>query len=323
MHRKKISSGFNIITCLLLLSVTVTNAGCQKLPALDELQIRDIEVTQEQRDIIYQHLKDFPDFTEVSLAFIREGQVSYYGVIIVDGTMRDTLNRSNLFEIGSITKVFTSTLLAGMVLDSFVSLDDPVTKHLSIKLKDDIQITFKQLANHTSGLPSLPKDFMAGALFHMDDPYRHYDNEKLVKYMTERVDMVTEPGSTYAYSNLGAGFLGYALGEISGHTYEQMLQDEIFNKYGMSASTSVITRVNGSLVQGRNASGKPTSNWDLASLVAAGGIFSSVEDLAKFALSQFDSTNLELALTRRETFRDGSTNLGLGLGWHLVKAPDG
>jgi len=87
------------------------------------------------------------------LAFINGDNVNFYGIIRQNDSIIYTDNSQHIFEIGSITKVFTAHLLAKAVLDNKVKLNDTINDYLTIKCKDDIPITFKSLANHTSGLP--------------------------------------------------------------------------------------------------------------------------------------------------------------------------
>src|SRR5690606_26358709 len=119
----------------------------------------------------------------------------------------------------------------------------------------------------------------------------------------------------YQYSNLGAGLLGYTLCKIDNNTYEDLLQKKIFSKYDMQNSTAEINKIKGNLVKGLNNEGKEVPNWELSILAGAGGIFSTVEDLSHFAVSQFDYSNKELKLTREKTF-EINDNVDIGLGWH-------
>ena len=179
--------------------------------------------------------------------------------------------------------MFTSTLLSNFVIDQELKLDDKIQDYLDFKIKSKNGITFKELANHTSGLPRLPSNLN---LLHVDqdNPYKDYDKEKLINYLTKEVELNQEPGIKYEYSNLGAGILGFELASISKSSYESLLQEKIFTKYKMVNSTSVGENVKTKLVKGLKPNGKTTSNWDFDILAGCGAIFSTVEDLSKFAL---------------------------------------
>lgn len=155
-----------------------------------------------------------------------------------------------------------------------------------------------------------------------DNPYKDYDKEKLIDYLTNEFKLNQEPGIKYEYSNLGAGFLGFVLATISQSSYESLLQEKIFGKYKMENSTSKRENINTTLVKGLKPNGEITSNWDFDILAGCGAIFSTVEDLSKFALAQFDNKNNELALTQKPTFKVND-NMSMGLGWHILKRENG
>ena len=153
-----------------------------------------------------------------------------------------------------------------------------------------IEITFRQLANHTSGLPRLPSNLN---FFSIDpqNPYKDYDKKKLEEYLSTKMEL--EYKGRFEYSNLGVGLLGFVLSEIEETTFEDLLQSRIFSKYQMTSSTTDRTSVRNALVAGLNSKGNVTPNWDLNVLVGAGGILSSVSDLSKFATAQFDNVNID------------------------------
>jgi CubicO group peptidase (beta-lactamase class C family) len=144
----------------------------------------------------------------------------------------------------------------------------------------------------------------------------------LIDYLTNKVELNQEPGTTYEYSNLGAGVLGFVLATISDASFESLLQDNIFATYKMLNSTTNKEQIQTELVKGLNSSGAFTSNWDFDVLAGGGAIFSTVEDLSKFALAQFDPENNELRLTQKPTFKVND-QMSIGLGWHIIKRKNG
>ena len=132
-----------------------------------------------------------------------------------------------IFEIGSVTKVFTALLLADMAERGEVHLSDPAASYLPGQAPlgsaplgsaplDSGQpgsghpglVTLADLATHTSGLPRLPRDLFLSALLHPADPYARYPVARLVR-AARRAMRAGSPGSPYAYSNFGFGLLGY------------------------------------------------------------------------------------------------------------------
>jgi CubicO group peptidase (beta-lactamase class C family) len=274
-------------------------------------------ITKKRSELVFEKVKTFPNNTQVSIAIITNGTAAFYGIQRKNDTVRTINNYQSVFEIGSITKVFTSALLADLVLAKRIGLNNAIQDLVVFPLKAGKKITLKQLANHTSGLPRLPSNLN---LFLVDqqNPYKEYDEKQLIEYLTQHTVLTAEPGTKYEYSNLGAGLLGYILCKRERSGYDRLLKTRIFSKYKMRSSTTHKQEVANRLVKGLDDQGKPVPNWDMNALVAAGGILSTVQDLSKFVLAQFNTTNKELALTRQPTFSVSQT-MDIGLGWHIIK----
>jgi len=275
-------------------------------------------LSKEQAALIFNSTKVFPDQTQIAFAIIKKGKVSFYGVKRKVDTLLTLDNHKSIFEIGSITKVFTSTLLSGFVVDEKVKLNDNISSYLNFPLNNNVELSLKELSNHTSGLARLPSNLNL-ATADITNPYKEYGENELEEFLTKHVAIPQESIGHYQYSNLGAGLLGHVLSTIEGRSFENLLQDKIFSKYNMLNSTSLQSKVAGVLVKGLNAQGNEVPNWEFSVLAGAGGILSSVEDLSKFALAQFESSNVALALTRQKTF-EINDNMSIGLGWHIIKA---
>jgi CubicO group peptidase (beta-lactamase class C family) len=302
-----------------LLSILLLTFGCGRgqSPAAQSRSGGEVDPVDL---LVYEYLKGFPEGTQASLAIIENSDVRFLGVVRQGDSLQWVDNRGKAFEIGSISKVFTSTLLANFVLEGKVNLDDDIGDYIDTPIKDDARITFQSLANHTSGLPRSPSNLFLMAS--PDNPYKNYDDSKLETYLSEHLKFSANVGAKSEYSNLGAGLLGYTLEKVSGSAYQELLAQYIVSKYQMKNSTTRREEVADRLVGGLNGRGEPTSNWDLASLVGAGGILSTVEDLSKFALAQFDDGNRELALTRKKTFAVNERT-DIGLGWHINNTDSG
>lgn len=270
-------------------------------------------------NIIFSKTKDFPENTQVSIAIIQNGKTNYYGIIKLNDTIRPIENQDKVFEIGSITKVFTSTVLASLVEEGKIKLTDEINPFYPFPFKDNIKLNFKDLANHTSGLPRLPENF---DLTNQIDPYKSYGKIQIDEYLKDILKLENEPARIYSYSNLGAGLLGYTLGLSQKTSFEKLLQEKVFDKYNMKNSFISPQDLNEKLVKGQNMNGEINSNWSWYLLSGAGGILSTTEDLVKFANAQFNSKNKKLVLTRTPTFTINE-NMKIGLGWHLLKSESG
>lgn len=303
---------------ILIISIALLLIGCsQKLVNTADVGQVENNIDNEQLDVINKTMALFPNNTQLSIAIIENGAVKYVGVKKENDTISQINNQEKVFEIGSISKVFTSVLLANFVIEEQIGLDDLISEHIDLAVGAQQKVSFKSLANHTSGLPRLPSnlDLLTADI---NNPYKNYDDKDLQSYLSEEVELNTEPGLKYGYSNLGAGALGYVLSKISNRSYEELLTEKICNKYLLLSTTTEQAQVSEDLIKGLDYSGNIASNWDMNALVGAGGILSSVSDLSKFLIAQFDDENRELLITHKPTFTI-SQNMDIGLGWHIIK----
>ena len=239
------------------------------------------------------------------------------------GTSNDRpLDADTVFEIGSITKVFTALLLTEMVTRGEVALDDPVSKYLPdnvrMPARNGKQITFLDLATYTSGLPRIPD----GIPNFGDNPYANYTVEQLYAFLSNRI-LRFDPGAHYEYSNLGFGLLGHVLALRAKASYEDLVVSRVCAPLGLEDTRITLTdSMRDRLAQGHESTLRATSNWDLPTLAGAGALRSTSNDLIKFmkatCLSEASAPlrpaiNL-LLQTRRPT---DSPNETAGLGWFV------
>jgi CubicO group peptidase (beta-lactamase class C family) len=294
----------------------------QIITFLVALFILNSSTAQTPAKLVQKHGKAFPKHTELAIAVIEGDKVSFYGFIKKDSTFEAKKNATATFEIGSITKVFTSTLLAHQVVNKKMKLDQLVKKHLPFKLKDNPKITLESLSNHTSGLPRLPDNLFPIMSENPDNPYKDYDADKLKEYCTKQLSLKGSVGAKYTYSNLGVALLGYAICQKTHKSYETLLQKIIFKPLEMTQSTTDRNLVKNQLVQGLDPNGKVTNNWDLGIFAPAGSILSSVQDLSKFVIANFETENpvFKLQQTKTKTINE---NMDAALGWPLIKTKTG
>lgn len=230
---------------------------------------------------------------------------------------------NTLFEIGSVTKVFTALLLADMVERGEVKLNDPVAKYLPLGVtvpdRNGSQITLLDLARHTSALPTLPDNFK---LANPANPYADYGASKLYEFLS-RHRLMRDIGEKYEYSNLGAGLLGHALALKAGISYEELVRRRILNPLTMT-DTSITLSVSQKerLALGHNSELLPVANWDFDVLQGAGALRSTANDMLKFLAANLDmvDTPLRTALRRMRavSHETGTAGLEIMLGWHVL-----
>ncbi len=235
------------------------------------------------------------------------------------------LDGDTVFEIGSITKVFTSLLLADAAHRGELALTDPVAKYLpaSVKVPERGRaITLQDLATHTSGLPRLPTNFQPKD---GGNPYADYSVEQMYAFLSG-YELPREVGAVYDYSNFGAGLLGHALSRRAGLDYEALVRARITNPLGMkSTSIALSPEMRARLATGHGPTLEPVANWDLPTLAGAGALRSTVNDMLTFLAaaigqvrSPLDTPFATMLATRRATPTAG---LEVGLGWHVLKGP--
>jgi len=242
-----------------------------------------------------------------------------------DKTSLPTANST--YEIGSISKVFTSILLADLVEKNIISLDDSIAKYLPDSVKNNPflqKITFKQLANHTSGLPRLPSNFGKEAGHDPNNPYKHYSRKELYGAL-KNIQLSTEPGDNYEYSNLAYGLLSDLISIITKKSYEQNIKEIITTPLMMTSTTEHLDTTKQKLVHVYNESGKQVLPWDFQALTGTGSLKSTVNDLLRFAQYQFKmpESTLEnaMALTRQFTYYVPPTR-DIGLAWNMNMSND-
>ncbi len=206
-------------------------------------------------------------------------------------------DENTVFEIASVTKVFTATLLAEMAHRGEVRLDQPVAELLpegvTVPSYRGRPITLSHLAEHTSSLPRLP-----GNLFRYvkdeTNPYKDYEVEHLYGYLLTAT-IGFPPGSGVAYSNLGTGLLGHALGLKAGKPFDELLAERVLRPLGLQDTAVTLSDdQKARMAQGHNEQGEPTSNWDSPTLGAAGALQSTVAELLTFLQANLDPAKTPL-----------------------------
>ena len=174
------------------------------------------------------------------------------------------------FEIGSITKTMTATLLASLVGDGVVSLDDEIGRWLDAG--PNAGITLEQLATHTSGLPRLAPNQPTEEA----NPYRDFTAQRAEEGLRAAT---RTPDAGHVYSNFGYQLLGLVLERASGHRYQDLLTKRLLGPLGMTCTGTGATG-RGTRMTGHSG-GKPAGHWDFA-LPGPGAVEASIGDLARY-----------------------------------------
>ncbi len=311
-------------TLFLLLVFTVTSCSLFTHRQLAGLPItkssNSLDTSQAQA--VFDRAQYFPNGTQLSICILTGDSERYVGIERRDDSLVYLENRDSVFEIGSITKTLTGTMLAKLVYDRKVHPDDPITKFLPIALnqasRNGEEPSLAQLADHTSGLPFEPTNVRNDEKHPFDQyaPYKSYSKDRLYDYLAHQLVLQSTPGEKRTYSNLGGGLLGHILTLVSGKSYEQLLFETICTPLKLQNTFVELTpeRVH-NMVQGRYPNGTllPFGDGDCGALTGCGGIKSSARDLAKYLRANMtDTTYFYLAQKSTKQFSEHLTG---GLGW--------
>jgi D-alanyl-D-alanine-carboxypeptidase/D-alanyl-D-alanine-endopeptidase len=247
-------------------------------------------------------------------------QIIGSGRVSLDGTQAP--DGETVFEIGSVTKVFTSLILADMIEKGEVKPDDPVAKFLPktvhVPGRNGRQITLLDLSMQVSGLPRLPDNLKPAD---PANPYADYDAPKLYDFLS-RYTLTRDPGEKYEYSNLAVGLLGHALALKAGVSYEELVRRRILAPLGMNSTAITLGDAEKKrLAPGYDASLRPARNWDFAALAGCGALRSTANDMLTFLAANLELTDtpLKAAMRRMRSLRrqTGMPDVEIGMAWHI------
>lgn len=211
-------------------------------------------------------------------------------------------DEDTIFDIGSVTKVFTTLVLSDMVLRGEVALDDPAQKHLPSTLQmpkwRGQEITLFHLATHTSSLPRLPANLWK-TIQDQVNPYAHYQVRDMYKFLSG-YKLKRPIGSRVEYSNLGIGLLGHILGLVAGTSYEELVSERVGRPLGMNSTAITLSpEQQGRLAPGHTSRGNVTANWEIPALAGCGALRSTARDMLRFMAASMNRATSPLAEAAR------------------------
>ena len=234
------------------------------------------------------------------------------------GAGQPALDGNSVFEIGSISKIFTSTVLAELVQEGKVSLDDPAQKYLPSSVhmptRDGKVITLGTLSEQNSGLPRMPTNFHPAD---QSNPYADYSVQQMYDFLSG-YQLPRDPGAQFEYSNLGVGLLGHVLSRATGMSYEELERQRVWAPLGMTNTAITLTPwMTAHLALGHDEQGHVVPNWDLPTLAGAGAIRSTTNDMLKFLDANLHPERgaLQRAMAFAQKDRAAAGNMRIGLNW--------
>ena len=263
---------------------------------------------------------------QIVAAFRRKDPHVAVGLLEREGERDLGLPADRILQIGSITKVFTALLLAVEVVAGRLRLDGRVADVLPADVRFGVpDVTWEELATHTSGLPRLHVGLVRAMLVRDPDPYAHVAASDLYAALPRA--RASRRGRT-AYSNLGFGLLGHALSRHAGASYAALVADRITGPLGM-ADTGVKPADPARVLPGHHRGGAAyDAAWTFDAMAGAGALWSTVEDVRVFLAAHREAAAgavgpLAAAMRLALEPRVGEGRVRQGLGWQCLVGPGG
>jgi len=252
----------------------------------------------------------------IAVGVVKDGKVFIakgYGYANVEGEIE--ADENTIYQLGSVTKMFTGHLLAKMINQQEISISDTLASFFppSVtfpKSPTGQIVTIKEIATHSSGFPRYPEN-----LQRIDpNPIKGYSKEEMLKGI-EMVSIDTVIGVKYNYSNFGYGILGTAMENLKSKSLSTLMNEYIFSAYSMY-NTSIVF-----LDNFKNKLAIPylevspyerTEPWEMGTLSGAGNIFSSVSDLNKFMIELLSNNEINKIQQSKYLTINESWSYGLG-----------
>lgn len=311
------------------------------------------EITNQIKALIDERVDKNKTNAAMVIGFVDPNGTQFYGHGKMSNTSNATVDQNTVFSIGSITKVFTTTLLADMVNKGLINLDDPIEMYLpsnvTVPQYNNSKITIEHLATHTSGLPEFPDNFCPSF-----DPAKTEVVDSL-QYRKDLIDCAKnytfdqfylglsntqiprEPGSKVEYSTFGIGLLGHILTLKSNmSSFDNLLDHTILDVLGMNDTSFGLSDSQKSRLAVGHLNGQKLPLLDMPSPIAPGGaLHSTASDMLKFLSANMGliKTKLDGAMQESHLIRystgqilpnnlqtsDMNGNIGVyvGLGWFI------
>ncbi len=268
------------------------------------------EITEKIKALIDERIYKNQTNAAMAVGFVDSNGTQFYGHGTTSKSSNDIVDKNTIFAIGSNTKVFTTILLANMVNDGLIKLDDSIDKYLpsnvTVPSYNEHKITIEDLATHTSGLPEFPNNYClvpntsetnSSSIEYRIDLMNCTNNYTFNQFYQDlsNTTLVREPGSQFQYSSFGIGLLGHILAMKSNmSSFDELLDHDILDVLGMNDTDFVLSDSQKSRLAVGHLNGQELPLWDVASPIhPAGGVYSSTNDMLKFL-----SANMGLIKTK-------------------------
>ena len=253
------------------------------------------------------------------IGVIDQNGARYYGFGKTAINNRTKPDENSIFEIGSITKTFTATLLADLNVLGEIDMHNPIETYLPVFKKvlanSNRSITLENLITHTSSLPREPINMNPND----DNRYRNYSSEDLNEFLsTYTIDSISEK---HSYSNLGVLVTEHAIETEMKEAYELLLKKRVLDVLDMNNTYFKVPEEKRKYLVKGFRNNKETMELDLGEFQSIGGLKSTAKDMLKYLNAQLapESTRLGEAIKATQEVHFSNNKLSMGLGWEILQ----
>jgi CubicO group peptidase (beta-lactamase class C family) len=315
MHRLKASSKLIPVFIALCMGCTPTAPNGTSAPPNTRFRKIDQVISKQIRD---------KRKLGIVVGIFDNGKVAFrsYGKAALKG--KAPLNKDSIFEIASVTKVFTTIAIAALVRKGKLKLEDPVTKHVPELEGGPLSgTTLESLATHTSGLPGM---FLLKQIKDPLNPFKDLTERQFLDAANSLETLEPKPSFSHRnYSNIGVTLLGIVVSRTSGLSYRDFVLREVVHPLNLTSTYFEVPEVAATkFLAGHNAELQETPHWDFKVFAPAGALRSSAVDMMKFVEANIKSDSqssesilVDLAYTQK--LRAFGKDLDIGLAWYFDK----
>jgi CubicO group peptidase (beta-lactamase class C family) len=264
-----------------------------------------------------------------------QDSIFYFGYGSISKDVKQVPDEKTIFEIGGLTKTFTSSLVSILVEEGKMEFDKPLNDYFSATQKNEETqlITIDQLLTHTSRLPRMPLEFGVKEI-EENNPYAHYTKQDLMDFYKEYIPLEPKKKKkekrkkknkdNYSYSHLNYALLEMAIESSQNSSFEKLLTDKILAPIEMNDTRIELSEDQKKrLATGYTTSGQSTPPWTFQSFKASEGLKSTAQDLIKFAEAHLGERNSKLTkafYATHEGRKKTSLNkkVASARGWHVI-----
>lgn len=231
------------------------------------------------------------------------------------------IDAGSAFEIGSVSKTLTATLLADLIERGEARLDDPLVDYLpegtAVPEFEGAPILLRHIVTHTSGLPPLPP---GGLVSDMADPYAKLTPQALLAALSD-VTLDRAPGTRFEYSNYASMLLSYAVARRAGGEFDVLLRERVFTPLAMDGAHLSEPPAGVRTAAGHTPNAQATGAWHFdPALAGVGGVRATLDDMVHYVQAHLGQrpSALDAALARTRQPVDTASGQPMAMSWMLA-----